>query len=417
MKIKVAIITNGAFPVPATKGGAMETLVEQIINQNENKQDIELSIISIFDNDAKIRSKLYKNSHFYFIKSNSFFIILDKILHFIAFNILHLKNHLSFKTTMQRISYIKQVSNLIYHNDFDRLVFENQMASLWALKSHNNEIKYKNKYYFHLHNHPERYAHCEKLAAKSAKIIGVSEFISKAFAKKIGIPFTNDKFAILHNYIDSNIFDIDKVNKNDIIEIKNKYNLNDKKIVLFTGRLIPGKGVKELIQAYDLIESNDTKLVIVGSFNFDTNTSSEYEKEMINAITDKTLDNIIFTGFVPYKTIPTFYAMADIVVLPSTCEDAAPLTVIENLTMHRPLITTTMGGIPEYADDQCAIMLSNDDQLVPSLAKAIDNLLNNQELKRSMSEHASIKTKSWNLQNYYDNFVNIMKDGVKNEDR
>lgn len=409
MSLKVAIITNGAFPVPATKGGAMETLVEQIINVNEEKKDIELSIISIFDNEAKNKSLIYKNSTFYFIKPSSLCIFADKILHFIAFNILHLKNHLSFKTTLQRISYIKQVSDLIHCQDFDRLVFENQMASLWALKSHKNEIKYQNKYYFHLHNHPERYAHCEKLAANCEKIIGVSEFISKAFAKRIGIPFTKEKFAILHNRVDSNIFDISKVNQNDINDIKNKYHLADSKIILFTGRLIPGKGVKELIQAYSLIKSKNTKLVIVGSFNFDTNTSSEYEKEMVNAITDKTKDNIIFTGFVPYKTVPLFYAMADIVVLPSTCEDAAPLTVIENLTMHRPLITTTMGGIPEYADDQCAIMVDNDDQLVKNLAIAIDNLLSNDNLKRSMSNHASNKTKSWNLQSYYDDFVRIMK--------
>ena len=117
--------------------------------------------------------------------------------------------------SIKALTKLKNYINMIHSDDIyldmndGKSVFEiDTFEGTILIKYENNEIKYKNKYYFHLHNHPERYAHCEKLAAKSAKIIGVSEFISKAFAKKIGIPFTNDKFAILHNYIDSNIFDI-----------------------------------------------------------------------------------------------------------------------------------------------------------------------------------------------------------------
>ena len=75
-------------------------------------------------------------------------------------------------------------------------------------------------------------------------------------------------------------------------------------------------------------------------------------------------DKVIFTGYIPHEELPKYYALADLVVLPSTCEEAAGLTVIEAMMMQRPVITTTMGGIPEYTNPECAVLLENDEYFV-----------------------------------------------------
>lgn len=42
--MKLAIITSGYLPVPASKGGAVENLVENFIKENESKKNIDITI-------------------------------------------------------------------------------------------------------------------------------------------------------------------------------------------------------------------------------------------------------------------------------------------------------------------------------------------------------------------------------------
>ena len=81
--------------------------------------------------------------------------------------------------------------------------------------------------------------------------------------------------------------------------------------------------------------------------------------------------------------------MADVCVLPSIWDDPAPLAVIESLVSGKPLITTRSGGIPEYANDDCAIILERDNQLVDHLAQAMVELANDSQKRASVSSSTS----------------------------
>ena len=60
--MKIAIITSGYMPVPATKGGAVETLVENIIYEREKIEDNnDIYIFTDYDKKAWEKSKKYKN--------------------------------------------------------------------------------------------------------------------------------------------------------------------------------------------------------------------------------------------------------------------------------------------------------------------------------------------------------------------
>ena len=405
---KIAIITNGAFPVPAIRGGAVEALTEMILEQNEKYHEADITLFSIYDPLALKAGLKYPGIHFKFIRPEQYWLNIDKGLHKVAYDFLKLNNHLSFKTIFQRLNYLYQVAEDIHCNDYDALVFENQMASLWALLYKDNREKYQGKYYFHLHNHPEKYAHSEELVKGCAKIICVSSFIGHAFADHIGIPYTDDKFAVLKNVVDEHLFDPSSVSDGQAEEIRRKLNVSDKKVILFIGRLMEGKGVRELLQAYRTICAKDNVLVIVGSFNFGNSEGSPYEKELEKLIDEIGRDKVIFTGYINHDDVPAYYRMADVVCMPSTCEDAAPLAVIEALRMGKPLITTTMGGIPEYADEKCAVMLENDDHLVGHLAESIMYLLNNPEKRKELSAEALAVSEDRTLSSFYHNFLDII---------
>ena len=103
-------------------------------------------------------------------------------------------------------------------------------------------------------------------------------------------------------------------------------------------------------------------------------------------------DRIIFTGFVNYEDMPAIYAMADICVLPSIWDDPAPLAVIESLVSGKPLITTRSGGIPEYADEQSAIILERDEKLQERLVKAMTEITKNIEYFKSTMNNDLLRT-------------------------
>ena len=407
--MRVAIVTNGAFPVPATKGGAVEALVEEILKENELYAKVEFTLFSINDTESISKSKMYPKTDFRFISPRSASKGIDAFFHFIAYNILHSKKHLAFKTTFQRINYLYVVAKTIHEESFDKIVVENQLASLWILKYKDNLKKYKGKVYFHLHNHPAKYAHAKELLLSCNKVIAVSEFIGKAFAKNIGIEYTKDKFVVLKNMVDEKLFDPTKIDANKVNEIKDKLKIHDEKVFLFLGRLIPGKGVAELLEAYKECENENTKLVIVGSFNFNSNEHSPYEEVLDKLISQIGKDKVIFTGFVHHEEVSLYYSLADIVVLPSTCEEAAGLTVIETILMHKPLITTTMGGIPEYATNKCALMVDNDDKLIMNLRNNINLLLHSEEKRIELTLNCIEESKKWNLASYYNNFISFLE--------
>lgn len=407
--MRIAIVTNGAFPVPATKGGAVEALVEELLEENELYAKTEFTLFSIYDKDALNESKKYPKTDFRFIDPNVVSKGIDAFFHFIAYNLLHSKRHLAFKTTFQRINYLYAVAKAIHEESFDKIVVENQLASLWILKYKDNLEKYKGKVYFHLHNHPAKYAHAKELVLSCNKVIAVSEFIGKAFAKNIGIEYTTDKFAVLKNMVDEKLFDPTKIDTNKVNEIKNQLKIHDEKVILFLGRLIPGKGVAELLEAYKECDHENTKLVTVGSFNFNSNEHSPYEEVLEKLINQIGKDKVVFTGFVQHDEVSLYYSLADIVVLPSTCEEAAGLTVIETILMHKPLITTTMGGIPEYATRKCALMVDNDENLVMSLKDNINLLLHSEEKRNELVLNCIEESKKWSLASYYNNFISLLE--------
>ena len=51
----IAIVTNGILPFPAVKGGGAETLVQQLLDENEKQQKYKFIIYSVLD------KKLYKH--------------------------------------------------------------------------------------------------------------------------------------------------------------------------------------------------------------------------------------------------------------------------------------------------------------------------------------------------------------------
>ena len=192
--------------------------------------------------------------------------------------------------------------------------------------------------------------------------------------------------------------------------MKNKLNIPEKnKVIIFTGRIVQEKGIKELLLAYQRLSTENVTLVIIGSANFGATTNTKYEKE-VSKLISQIKKQIIFTGFIHQTELYKYYNIADIAVMPSLFQDPAPLVCIETQATGTPLIATRVGGIPEYVGENTAILIDNDSNLVDNLSKEIDLLLNDQNKRKSMSENSIKHAQKFNTENYYLKFNNIINE-------
>ena len=102
--------SNGAFPVPAAKGGAVSTLVEQLIEENSKNKFADLTVISFYNNKAKQIAKKYKNVEFIWIKVPNKYKFLDKTLYKMVKKFFKNKKAISYKSIFSLLFYIKKSS-------------------------------------------------------------------------------------------------------------------------------------------------------------------------------------------------------------------------------------------------------------------------------------------------------------------
>lgn len=96
----------------------------------------------------------------------------------------------------------------------------------------------------------------------------------------------------------------------------------DEMVVLYSGRLIPLKGIETLIEAMNQLKGERVRLCIVGQ--------GHIQGELEELCRQKALTNVSFMGHRQYDELPRCYAEADVVVLPSL-DEIWGLTVNEAL--------------------------------------------------------------------------------------
>ena len=409
---KVAIVTSGTFPVPPTKGGAVENLIQMIVNQNQISKKLDLTIFSIDDLEARNQSKNIEDKYtqYRFIRIPCLVKFLNLLIYFFFCKIMRKKKVMSYRFIGQRIFYIVSVARILHKQDFDRVVLENHPTLFLCIKLFKNYDKYKNKYVYHMHNKLNGFYGCIKIIENTPMVVGVSEYILNVFRKQVPNYSSKTKFRVLRNRVDSSRF-VENLSDKDKILLKKKLNLPlDKKIVLFSGRMNKEKGIDKLLLAWQKVDKKEAALLIVGSYYYKSGITNTSFANRINILIEGQ-KNIFFTGYINYNDMPKIYAIADLVVLPSMWEDPAPLTVIEALTSGKPLITTNSGGIPEYVINTGTIILAKEEpNFVSNLAVSIKKTISSPETLKEMSNKSKIVTKIWNSKKYYLDFCRVIND-------
>lgn len=401
---KVLIITPCGLPIPAVKGGAVLTLIESIIKQNEIYKNMDLSVIGIYNNEALEKSKVYNSTKFIYLKKN---IVIKKIDNFISKLITIIKDKGINKkeySYIWKLKVIRKIRKHLKYNDYDKIIIQNAGYILKVFRNKKVMKKYKGKLYYHLHNDVPR--NCDKNVINKCKFILISNYLRKELIKRYGI---EKNINILHNGFDCNMFqqELSDIEKKGLR--KNLNIMDDDKVIIFTGRISEIKGILQLTKAFSKIKQENVKLLIIGSSSFGEKYVTKFELNMIEEF--KNLGNrIIFTGYVPYLDIWKYYKIADIAVLPSVWQEPMGLTIVEAMSSGLPVISTVSGGIPEFLNEKYGILLKLDENLVDNLALNIKDMLANLEYWKNRGDEASQYIQNIvSEKRFYNDFCNILE--------
>lgn len=156
---------------------------------------------------------------------------------------------------------------------------------------------------------------------------------SKEEVQSLGI--NSDKITVFTYWVDLAKFKV----QSEKLKIKEKLGLGKKFVVLFVGRLVPEKGIPELLDAAEKLNPN-ILIAIAGSGPMEETINNK----------QKTISNIKFLGKIDQEKLPEYYSAADMVIVPSTHEEGFGRVIIESLACSIPVIGSNRGAIPEAMD-------------------------------------------------------------------
>lgn len=152
----------------------------------------------------------------------------------------------------------------------------------------------------------------------------------------------------------------------------------DAPVALFVGRLTTDKGIAELVEAFLQLENRipNLRLLLVGSFEDGDPLPEDIRKRL------ETHDRVILAG--PVNDTAPYYAMADVLVLPSHRE-GLPTVVLEAHAAGKPVIGAAATGIVDLlVDGETGLLFPVGD--VSSLANAIARLIEDKALARKLAD-------------------------------
>jgi glycosyltransferase involved in cell wall biosynthesis len=241
------------------------------------------------------------------------------------------------------------------------------------------------------------------IAQKAVKIITVSNFENKRILNYFG--FNKNLVQTIYNAAGSNfkrVFD-----PNLLAETKKKYKLPDS-FIFFIGNTDPKKNVIGVLKALSILKKANNLPCKLVMLDIDKN----YLQNKANEIGDPSIvEDILFTGYVPNHELPAIYSLATIFLYPSLRESFG-IPLVEAMCCEVPVITSNTSSMPEIVGDAALICDPFDEN---AIAKAINALLNNNDLSQSLSLKGKIQGNYFNWEKNASETLKIYQSIVPNE--
>jgi spore coat protein SA len=219
----------------------------------------------------------------------------------------------------------------------------------------------------HMHNSMLLQANKGQInALRRTPIVFCSEFLRREAAD--ALPNQLEKTHVVYNGADGIKFRPPDRDRNSI------------PTVIFTGRLVPYKGVHILLEAMRILEKNGVvaKCQIVGGSGFGNSKGTRYTRRLERLKPD----NTELSGYKSGEALAEMLRNASIFCCPSIWNDPFPLAPLEAMATGLPVVASNVGGIPEALAYGGGLLVppNNPEALAAALTKLIEDPIYREEM-------------------------------------
>jgi spore coat protein SA len=345
--IKAAFVTPGAYPVPSPSGGSVERVVEKFVPLLAPRVDAAIY--------GRIGKKLPARGYLSGVACERF-------------------------PAGNKQEYWRRVLKRLAVQRPDLIEVENRPRLVGTFRKHFP----KAQIWLHLHSNtfiskpylaPRALPAC---LAAADRIIVNSEYLRSFVAARA--PQAAGKLRVVHPGVEVERFagicgEAERAARG----------WQNRRIVLYVGRLIPLKGVHHLLAALpELIRQfPDVLLVIVGGAFYGSARTTGYVRKL-HRMAAPMRRHVHFQPYVPHTDIPRWFAMAHVAAVPSVRREAFGLVNVEAMAAGLPVVASRIGGMTEIVEDGSTGWLIDPQHAPTELAGRISLLLGNEELRQAM---------------------------------
>ena len=238
----------------------------------------------------------------------------------------------------------------------------------------------------------------DKIAAKTivSKILAHTETHKRGYAA-IGVDAK--RIRVIPHCID-----IDRIEK---MSHASDDTIKPSKLTIFyCGRLHEEKGIRTLLDSYTEVSKKiESRLVIIGKGPLEKFVL----KKKLEIERNSNGSRIDYLGWQSPSFFLSKMREADIVVVPSYVESFG-LVILEAMSLKKPVIAASVGGIPEIVTDQVNDMLVKSHD-VQGLRRALTTLLNDTQKRADISKRAfETVINRYSVEKIAPQFVDFMND-------
>lgn len=337
---KILVISPGVLPVPPVMGGAVENLIARLQGELQNSYEFHHVSVAPPRSGHKADNRFAK-AYIHTIES------IDPLRDFRPDNHFELQESEKWNDyTDFCIATVKRIEPAIIH-------VHNEVRLALAIA----EAVPTKTILMHINDEVVTRLGPSELRAVSNSIdllLSCSQYIHSQIKRAFeahGV--TPPEHEVFYNFVDLQEFDPGSVTSCAMQRLRDHYGLGEGTVVLFTGRMIEQKGPHLVVQAMRWARTHGAhaKLLFVGAPWYSRDKSTPW-LDYLRAEVERACEDAVFTGYVQHSEMPAYFALADIVTVPSIWDDPSPFVTYEAQAMARPVLGSIRGGIPEIVADR-----------------------------------------------------------------
>ncbi|PLV59444.1 glycosyltransferase family 4 protein [Thermotoga sp. KOL6] len=182
--------------------------------------------------------------------------------------------------------------------------------------------------------------------------------------------------------------EIEKFENAKADDLRKKYGLVNKKVILYVGRIAKEKNIEFLLHVFEKVNSPDTVFVMVGDGP---------ERKEVEEFARKRQLNVVVTGYIPHEKIPKYYKIGDVFLFASKTETQG-LVLLEALASGLPVVALKWKGVKDVLKGcEGAILIEKEN--TEDFARILRNVLENHRLREELSEKGKdFVRKNWSVE-------------------